>query len=81
VNNLIKEEFFREYSTSSNIAKIEYDDDTFEMDITFQNGAVYKYFYVPTYEFDRFISSESHGQFFHAFIKNEYAYEKLVDWS
>jgi hypothetical protein len=61
VNNLIKEEFFREYSTSSNIAKIEYDDDTFEMDITFQNGAVYKYFYVPTYEFDRFISSESHG--------------------
>lgn len=81
MNNILSEKIYNGYSTSTNIAEIKYDDDTFELDITFQNGAVYRYFYFPNYEFDRFITSDSHGQFFNNYIKNDYEYEKLVNWN
>jgi hypothetical protein len=81
MKNLLTEEVFQNSVISSNIAEISYDDETEELDITFQNEAVYRYFYFPPYEFDRFIAAdESYGLFFNAYIKNDYYYEKIKDW-
>ena len=65
---------------SANIAEIYYDDKTWDLELTFQNEAVYVYHYFPPYEFDRFVTSHSYGEFFNTYIKHDYDYEKLQHW-
>lgn len=58
--------------SSSMIRSIGYEESISTLEIEFNNGAVWHYHDFPLiswYEFDR---AESHGKFFHGFIKNNY---------
>lgn len=59
---------------SSMIRRIEYDDATRELDIIFTSGKVYTYFDVRRNVYDDFLDAVSKGQFFNAFIKDQYGY-------
>jgi len=64
---------------SSCIAAIITCDDKSTMDIKFNSGKTYRYFYVYPNTIDRFLSAESHGKFFHENIKGQYIYAILGD--
>ena len=62
---------------SSNIAAVQYDDETRELTVEFQNGASYKYREVPPSVMAGFREAGSVGQYFFAAVKNRYSYERL----
>jgi len=58
--------------SSSMIRSIGYDESISTLEIEFNSGAVWNYYdfsLTSWYEFD---GAESHGKFFHSFIKNNY---------
>lgn len=61
--------------SSSDIASIGYDNGT--LYIAFNSGGVYSYANVPTHIYQGLMSASSHGNYFHANIKNNYAYSKI----
>lgn len=63
---------------SSNIANLQYDDETLELRVQFQKGGVYAYKDVPEEVFTMLSSAESVGSAFHTLIKSAgYEYEKV----
>ena len=62
---------------SSNILSIGYDAKTFTLEIEFKGGAVYQYSNVPPEVHAQLMSAESHGKFFHANIREEFACQKI----
>lgn len=69
----------RKVVTSSNIAEIGYDPDLEILEIMFlKSGDVYQYFNVPQFMHERLMEANSHGIFFNAEIKGQYAEEKIT---
>ncbi len=62
--------------SSSNISAIGYDSDNQVLEVEFTNGSVYSYSGVPPGEHEGFMNTDSKGQYFHANIKNRYAFTK-----
>ena len=63
---------------SSNIAKVEYDDDAKKLHVTFKNGGTYEYDDVPKDVAEGFEAAESAGKYFHAnIVKGGYVYRKI----
>jgi hypothetical protein len=46
--------------------------------IAFHSGGVYEYYGVPPSEYSALMSASSHGEYFHAHIKNRYASRKIA---
>ncbi len=62
---------------SSNIASIEYFNDTRTLRVKFHSGSMYDYFNVPESEYLGLKSAESHGKYLHKHIINKYDEDKV----
>jgi aspartokinase-like uncharacterized kinase len=62
---------------SSNIRKTEFDTETKELVVEFNNGLRYSYENVPHQVYTQFRMSESQGKFFNSKIAKVYKYKKL----
>lgn len=63
---------------SSMLSHAEYNDETSELTVTFNNGSSYKYFDVPRTVFHEMENqTENVGKWFTANVKNKYRYEKV----
>lgn len=63
---------------SSMMSRVEYDDDTSELDITFTSGKTYRYVNVPPDIHDGLLDAESKGQFFNEYIKDAFSWTEVV---
>lgn len=61
--------------SSSNIAAIGYENGI--LHIRFNSGGLYEYSDVPESVYRGLMSASSHGQYFHAYIKNNYACRRI----
>lgn len=48
------------------------------LDLTFHNGAVYRYFGVPRLVFDQLIAAKSKGVCFNRTVRNRFPYRRLA---
>jgi len=62
---------------SSNIRKTEFDTETKELVVEFNNGLRYSYENVPHQVYTQFRMSESQGKFFNSKIAKTYKYKRL----
>ena len=62
---------------SSNIKSSEYDTETKDLVVEFNNGAKYKYNNVPHQVYTKFRLAESQGKFFTTDIAKQYSYKKV----
>jgi hypothetical protein len=62
---------------SSNIKKTEYDTETKNLLVTFNNGAIYEYQEIPHQLYTQFRMSESQGKFFSGKIAKTFKYKKF----
>ena len=62
---------------SSNIKKTEYDTETKNLIVEFNNGMKYQYEEVSHSEYTKFRRAESQGKFFTTDIAKKYKYKKL----
>lgn len=62
---------------SSNIRRTEYDTETKNLVVEFNNGAVYLYEEIPHKIYTQFRLSESQGKFFSSDIAKKFKYKKL----
>ena len=62
---------------SSNIKKTEYDTQSKELVVEFNNGLIYSYEDVPHQLYTQFRMSESQGKFFNSKIAKVYKYKRL----
>lgn len=67
----------RQKIKSSNLASVGYDPANKFLDVEFVKGGLYRYYDVPDDKFKGMMSSESHGKYFSAEIKNTYNSEKI----
>ena len=67
----------RIYVSSSNISSIGYDESQMVLEVEFLSGGIYQYYDIPYETYERFINAESHGKFFHAYIKGVFPYQKV----
>ena len=78
---IIKEEIdgtkIKNQIKSSNIKASEYDTESKELVVEFNNGAKYKYDNVPHQVYTKFRLSESQGKFFTTDIAKQYSYKKV----
>jgi aspartokinase-like uncharacterized kinase len=63
--------------TSSNIKRTEYDTQTKNLLVEFNNGAKYSYEDVPHQLYTQFRMSESQGKFFNSKISKTFKYKKV----
>lgn len=79
--SIIKEEIdgtkIKNQIKSSNIKSTEYDTETKDLVVEFNNGLKYKYDNVPHQVYTKFRLSESQGKFFTTDIAKKYQYKKL----
>jgi hypothetical protein len=55
-----------------------YDEEQQILEIEFTNGAVYRYFDVPTQVYRGLMAAESHGRYFHQHVRGEgYRYQEI----
>ena len=59
---------------STAIERIEYDELSRDLVVTFTSGRTYTYYGVPRDVYLNFIDAPSKGQFFNAYIKDRYSY-------
>jgi hypothetical protein len=64
-------------SQSSNIRKTEFDTESKELIVEFNNGLIYSYENVPHQLYTQFRMSESQGKFFNSKIAKVYKYKRL----
>lgn len=62
---------------SSNLKKTEYDTETKQMIVEFNNGSKYEYSEVPHQIYTKFRMSESQGKYFSSEIAKKYKFKKL----
>jgi hypothetical protein len=62
---------------SSNIRKTEFDTESKELVVEFNNGLIYSYENVPHQLYTQFRMSESQGKFFNSKIAKVYKYKRL----
>lgn len=63
--------------SSSNVARISYDETTSTLEVEFLNGSVYQYYDVPNRIWEDFKSAGSKGQFIHQNLKGQYRYARV----
>lgn len=63
--------------SSSNLASVGYDPETLTLEVEFLHGGVYQYFDVPQSEHEALMQAPSHGEYFSAYVRNNYRYAKL----
>jgi len=61
---------------SSNLAAVDYDGHG-TLVIAFHSGGVYAYYRVPPSEYAGLMRAPSHGKYFHARIKGQYAWQRI----
>jgi hypothetical protein len=66
----------RQIVSSSSLVSVGYDADNEILEIEFRQGAIYRYFNVPAFEYERLMSAGSHGTYFHGNIKDRYSFER-----
>lgn len=66
----------RQYVSSSDIRSVGYENSILE--IEFHRGGIYQYSSVPLNVYQELMNAESHGQYFHRYIKNKYHTTKIV---
>lgn len=59
---------------SATMTRLEYDEKTQELDITFASGKNYRYFEVPVEIYRALREADSLGQYFNQHIRNNYEY-------
>jgi hypothetical protein len=64
--------------SSSMMTRLNYDDSTSELDITFIGGKTYRYFEVPPEIYEGLMDSESKGEYFNQNIKDTFAYSEVA---
>jgi hypothetical protein len=78
---IIKEEIdgtkIKNVIKSSNIKSTEYDTESKDLVVEFNNGAKYKYDNVPHQVYTKFRLAESQGKFFTTDIAKQYSYKKV----
>jgi hypothetical protein len=57
---------------STALASATYDDETQDLDVTFNNGGTYTHKNVPKEVWDQFIGSSSPGRAWHSMLKDQY---------
>lgn len=62
---------------SSLLNRVRYIEDERVLELEFHDGSVYEYYEVPPMEYDRLLAADSHGSYFHEFIKGQYNYNPL----
>lgn len=62
---------------SSNIRYVGYDEFLLVLETEFKNGAVYRYYGVPSEVHDELINAESVGKYFNANVKSKYNFLKV----
>jgi hypothetical protein len=67
----------RQAVQSSNLASVGYDSHAAILEIEFNSGSVYQYYGVPTAIHEGLMSADSHGRFFHAYIRDVYQYQRV----
>jgi hypothetical protein len=65
-----------DFPRSSVIASADYDPVVRALDIAFTSGRRYTYFGVPEQVFDALLTASSAGEYFNAFIRDQYASRK-----
>ncbi|MBI9054388.1 MAG: KTSC domain-containing protein [Bacteroidales bacterium] len=68
---------YRESVSSSNLAAVGYDANSKTLEIEFNHGGVYQYANVPSNVHSGLMNANSHGSYFHQYIKDVYSYTKL----
>ena len=63
---------------SSVIARIDYDDEASELDVTFTTQKKYRYSGVPPEVYYDFVEAASKGQYFNAKIKDRYPFSEVL---
>jgi uncharacterized protein YuzE len=63
---------------SSMMSRVEYDEDTSELDITFKSGKTYRYREVPPDIYSDLLDAESNGEFFNEKIKDTFDFVEVV---
>jgi len=70
---------------STTMHKVEYDDKMKALEIEFRSGNVYRYYNVPPRLWKVFLlyleSGGSAGSFFNEYIKPNFIFEKVKEWS
>jgi hypothetical protein len=61
---------------SSDLRAVDYDWSG-TLTIAFHSGGVYEYYDVPHSEYSALLNASSHGKYFHAHIRNRYAYRRI----
>lgn len=62
---------------SSNLELVSYSRKNKTLIIVFKSGAVYQYYNVSRYQFEKLRQAESKGRYFHKNIRTKYRFEKL----
>ena len=62
---------------SSNLKSATFNTENEDLEVTFNNGSIYKYDKVPWSVFAKFRVAESQGKFFNESIGRKYKYEKI----
>jgi hypothetical protein len=65
------------YVESDAIRIVTYDEIVFELDVTFASGKTYRYSGVPRHVYNELIAAESHGRYFHKYIRDRYRCRRL----
>lgn len=63
---------------SSDLSQVGYDAETSTLVIIFNSGGTYSYSNVPLSVYSGLLSAPSKGRYFHAYIKNYYAYTRVA---
>lgn len=69
-------EYFENF-TSSNVAKIGFDNNNSILEVHFLNGSVYQYFDVPSHVWESFKNADSIGSYLAQHIKGQYRYSRI----
>lgn len=63
--------------SSSNLASVGYEPETFTLQIEFNNGTIYEYYDVPEETYVNLINAGSVGSFFYANIRNVFSFQQV----
>lgn len=63
---------------SSSIRGVGYDEDAGALEIEFGSGGVYRYLEVPRGVYEDLLRADSHGRYFHDYIRGEYDYRRIA---
>ncbi len=67
----------RQPVTSSDLRSVGYDPATQTLEIEFHSGGIYQYAGVSAAVYRALMTASSHGQYFHAYIKDQYPTRRI----